>query len=357
MRSKILYFVSVILVLFTVTGCGSSSSSDDDNGGDNNNSTPNYFSALEQIPVGQSRLLDIPTYDGKNQVVHPDILLDDGTFYMAITPYPWSNVDHENPCFYESKDGLNFVQRGHNPIVDHPKNGYNDDPDLIIDPITKEYRIYYNETPSDYKTQYIAVLRSKDKGGTWIDHRKLLRFNTAGSEPFIVSPALVYNSYVSKYFMYHVEVDRDSVAHSPVMCKKDPHKHYIKVLTSNDGIGWDKKNIAGIGIDYPAGFHPWHINVIKGNNDTYYMLINGYNTGFCDHHFLYIAVSHDLSNWHFIPTPVVTSRDAVMPNIRVIYRSAALINGDDMYIYFSFFTDDSRWMLGVKHIKISQYVK
>jgi len=354
MKRKFFSLLSLSLFFLILTGCGGGSSSSDDNDQEEVNSA---FSALQQIPVGGSQLLEIPTYDGKNQVVHPDILLDGTTFYMAITPYPWSNVEHENPCFYESLDGLNFTPKGKNPIVNHPNNGYNDDPDLLLDPLTNEFRIYYNETPSDYQTQYLSVLRSKDKGGAWVDHQKLIRFNTSGNEPFIVSPAIIFNPNTSTYLMYHVEVDRDSVSHSPIMCKKDPYQHTIKVIPSNDGIVWDKKNILGIGIDYPAGFHPWHIDVLKGNANTYYMLINGYNSGFCDHHYLYLAVSHDLSNWHFIPTPIVTPEDAVMPNIKIIYRSTAIINGDDMYIYFSFFTNDKRWMLGIKHIKISQYVK
>jgi hypothetical protein len=335
--------------LITV-GCGGGGGGGDEASAPQNGGAD--FSALYAIAPGESVQIDIPTYDGKNQVVHPDIIEHNGLFYLAITPYPWSNVDHENPSFYVSGDGLNFAPAGTNPIVDHPNGGYNDDPDVIIDPKSGEFRIYYNETPRDYKKQYLAVLKSPD-GVAWTDHRKLVEFKTGAGEPFIVSPALIYSA--GYYFMFHVEIDTKSM-HSPRLCSKDPYPHFIRVMRSKDGMSWDKKQDDGIVIDYPSGFHPWHVDVVRGNGH-FYMLINGYYGNFCDRHDLYLAVSDDLIHWHFIPNPVVTPKDAVRPNIRVIYRSSALVNGDDMFIYFSFFTSDNRWFLGLKHIKISDYVK
>ena len=308
------------------------------------------YSALQAIPVGESRLLTIPTYDGSNQVVHPDIITHNGLFYMTITPYPWSNVEHENPSFYVSGDGLSFAPVGHNPLINHPKNGYNDDPDLIVDPRTGLYYIYYNETPRDHDIQYLDLLQSAD-GVNWT-HRRLTEFRTNKHEPFIVSPAIVINNGV--YDMFHVEIDTKN-EHSPNTCSDDPYKHQIRVMQSSDGVTWDKNQDVGIATDMPADFNPWHLNIIPGNGH-YYMLVNGYRSGFCDQHNLYLAVSDDLAHWHFVAQPIVTA-DKNFFDSKIIYRSAAVVNGDDMYVYFSFYRYDKRWMLGVKHISLSATVR
>ena len=343
--------MTIVLGAVLLSGCGGG-------GGSNKTSAPPEGSAgadtsvLQGIEVEGSRLITIPTYDGKNQVVHPDIITHDGLFYLTITPYPWSDVNHENPSFYSSADGLNFAPTGVNPIVDHPKGGYNDDPDLIIDPLSGAFSIYYNETPKGYDVQYLAMLRSPD-GVSWTDHRELVAFRTKKGEPFIVSPAIVY--YAGHYFMFHVEVDTDEKAHSPNLCRNDPHRHVIRVMFSEDGVTWDKHKDEGINIDFPADFNPWHMNIVEGNGH-FYMLVDGYRRGFCDRHYLYLAVSDDLTNWHFIDKPIVAASHDFFDS-KIIYRSAAIVDGGDMYVYFSFFTYDRRWMLAVKHIKISDYVK
>ena len=61
--------------------------------------------------------LTLSTYDGSGQVVHPSVLdfgqglVKPGStswngyrYWMAITPFPNGNSDHENPCLYASND-------------------------------------------------------------------------------------------------------------------------------------------------------------------------------------------------------------------------------------------------------------
>ncbi|KEI76749.1 hypothetical protein CF095_05680 [Clostridium botulinum] len=59
--------------------------------------------------------LDIKTYDGSNQLTHPDILYDkNGIFnhkyWLAFTPYPYYNDKLENPSIVVSEDGKKFVE-------------------------------------------------------------------------------------------------------------------------------------------------------------------------------------------------------------------------------------------------------
>ncbi len=349
MKSRLIQYLTTVVISFTLLGCGGASSGD---GNVSITSSEVDFSLLSNIPVGGSIVLNIPTYDGSGQVVHPDVIVKDNRFIMTITPYAFSNLDLENPSIYVSNDGITFQppEGVTNPLIFNPPNGYNDDPDIVFDPKSGNYFIYYNETPKDYDVQYLDLLQSSDLVN-WT-HRRLTEFRTKASDPFIVSPSIVISN--GTYFMFHVEIDTDAKAHSPKVCTRDPHKHLIRVMLSQDGVNWDKHQDVGIEIDTPSNFNPWHMNIVQAKG-KFYMLVNGYRNGFCDNHNLYLAVSDDLIHWHFVQQPIVTAGKDFYDS-KIIYRSAAVINGDDMYVYFSFYRYDNRWMLGVKHISLSAFM-
>ncbi|MBA3458618.1 MAG: hypothetical protein H0T46_01550 [Deltaproteobacteria bacterium] len=75
------------------------------------------FSRTDLVPH-----LEIPTYDGSGQVVHPDVLFDGYRYLLAYTPYPFSNGRFENPSIAISDDGLAFreIAPGVNPIAPAP---------------------------------------------------------------------------------------------------------------------------------------------------------------------------------------------------------------------------------------------
>jgi hypothetical protein len=83
-------------------------------------SCTNLEKILKKIP--DNTHVYIPTYDGSNQVVHPDVLFINDTFRLAITPYPLGNNQYENPSVYESSDGFHFTElkSGINPLVTSP---------------------------------------------------------------------------------------------------------------------------------------------------------------------------------------------------------------------------------------------
>lgn len=58
--------------------------------------------------------LQIPTYEGSNQSVHPSVLYfpsgwNGYKYWMAETPYPWANEAYENPSIHASHDGTIWV--------------------------------------------------------------------------------------------------------------------------------------------------------------------------------------------------------------------------------------------------------
>lgn len=109
--------------------------------------------------------LNIPTYDGSNQMVHPsviDFLAEHGLpqwggfrFWMVITPYPYGNDASENPSIYTSNDGINWFvpPRINNPIDYAPggwDQGFNNDPDMVYDPDQDEIRVYFRFASTDH---------------------------------------------------------------------------------------------------------------------------------------------------------------------------------------------------------------
>lgn len=129
---------------------------------------------------------------------------------------------------------------------------------------------------------------------------------------------------------------------------KVPHK--IRYIKSPDGKKWNKNKPYAIRIDYPYYFSPWHIDLFK-HHGKFFMLINGYRGIFWHKQDLYLAVSDNLIDWHFIKEPIVTSSKTFYNSTR-IYRSTGLIQNNNLFVWFSFKTYDKRWHLGVKKISL-----
>jgi len=312
------------------------------------------FSQLQKIKVNETKLLNIPTYDGSGEVVHPDIMIKDREFKMAITPYASSNLDLENPSYYISGNGIDFhPPKGlENPLVGKPKSGYNDDPDIIYNDKTKEYYIYYNETPFDEKSrtwdrQYLNLLTSKNSVD-W-KNQKLITFDFKRGDPFIVSPSIVVKDSIYHMFFIHIDNVNDHYCNA-----QDPHKHQIEEMISKDGLHWDKSKINNVDISLPKDFNPWHMNIIE-DSGRYYMLVNGYEHSFCNNHSLYLAYSDNLKDWNFVEKPLIKPSESLY-NSRNIYRSAAVIDGDDLYIYFSFYRFDKTWGVAIKRVSIEDTI-
>jgi hypothetical protein len=108
--------------------------------------------------------LQIPTYDGSGQVVHPSIIdflneygMDAWSgyrYWMVLTPYPYSKEQFENPSLYASHDGFTWAvpENITNPLdtaFGGMYNGFLSDPDMIYNPDTDQLWIYYRFVNSD----------------------------------------------------------------------------------------------------------------------------------------------------------------------------------------------------------------
>ena len=291
------------------------------------------------VGIPNEMLLNIPTYDGSGQGVHPDVLLLDppingNHFMMAFTPYPYYNARIENPSILLSQNGVDFVEpvAGINPLVPAPAYDHNDDPDLLFDQQHQKYYLHYLKTMRP-DSQNIQLLQSSD-GLHWSE-TTAIHFDLKAGDPLIVSPAFVQQFDGLSYRTWYVSLTDASGIYN------------VKSIYSADGITWDKTRIEQVNLNLPAPLVPWHLDVIK-NGLQYIMLAccrtpqtNSQNEK------LMIGVSTDGLNWHFRTTPLIDS-DPNFHNCESIYRSCGIISNNTLVVYYSLDDFNNEWKIGVK---------
>ncbi len=252
--------------------------------------------------------LSLPTYDQSNQVVHPDILVEQNRYVLAYTPYPYGNGDFENPSVAVGIDGLAFHEPapGVNPLVPTPATDHNDDPDLRFDTTTGEYALVYLETQRP-AFQLLVELRSRDLI-TWTGNTAI-HYDLAAGAPFIVSPAVLGT------MLFDVHLNGENVP-STIERLDEP---------------WDWRTAVPISIDM-HGVDPWHVDALPVG-DRFALLISGHPDDF-EHQNLYLATSSDLRAWTLREQPLLSFDDPAL-GVSTLYRSTGAVIGDELVVWYS----------------------
>ena len=204
------------------------------------------------VPNEELVTLNIPTYDGSGQAVHPSIIKSKNLGYLlAITPYPQCKADLENPQVFSSKDGLEFKVLGDsiNPI-DFPKPySHNCDPCLLKH--KNKFHLYYLEIEED--TCRLKYRNSKDCKN-WSDEQQLLELSNFG----LLSPSVLFDR---EYKMWVVEAGHNGFSTN--------HTN-VYLYSSKNGIKWNKIEK----INFDKNYLVWHLETKKYNNE-YLMLFSG----------------------------------------------------------------------------------
>jgi hypothetical protein len=257
--------------------------------------------------LGSSRLmLNIPTYEGSGQAIHPDILLlkkpiSGYRYWMAFTPYPNSLNIYENPSIVASNDGKNWeVPKGlRNPLEQAPSEGHYSDPDIFID---EDERLWLFFRWSHGLEERIYAKYSVD-GIRWSEKIAVLETDSES----LISPSIVFDKV---YKMWYVDIR--------------PEPNVIKIRTAPSPLGpWSdplKCKVNGV----PDDRNIWHLDVIKVKEgyDAFILLINkgkGLKNGE-----LYFATSKDGIEWNLSPFPILTPSSTGWDSF-IIYRSSALL--------------------------------
>lgn len=256
--------------------------------------------------------LELPTYDHSGQMVHPDVLVEDGRVIMAMTPYPYSDARKENPSLLVGADGMGFVELSDatNPIVQPPAIDHNDDPDLRVDPRTGAYEMFYLETMRPDK-QTLVSLRSPDLL-TWTRHDAVV-YDLAAGAPFIVSPTAIDVAGVTHLFWV------------------DAPSNTLQTMSSADGVTWDPTTATVIDCDL-HGLKAWHVDVLRGDAG-FGLLFSAFDAVF-NHQSLYLATSPDLAHWTLRPQPLLDYADEAL-GVESLYRSSGAITGDRLVVWYS----------------------
>ncbi len=312
MNFKSTTYVLLIAIALTLSACNSENPFDLDN-------------VIAALPA--DTLLSISTYDGSGQAVHPDIILSNNIFYLAITPYPFSNDSYENPCLYSSIDGLEFNPCVSNPLVKTPKNGHNSDPDIFIDN-SGILNICYRESISNDADNIILL---KNKGNLRFRSSTILHYPIIDPKNRVLSPSITY--YQDQYYLFYMR------------------KYEIKYLTSSNLDSLDKTNEHDINIHMPENYRCWHVDVFKAQDtDEYYMLLHGYLGAY--NYSLTFATSTDLTNWT-VQGEIINNDNLTDEEAWYVYRSTGIVNNNILVIWYSYRTYNNYWKLGLKKIDIN----
>ncbi|MBR4436580.1 MAG: hypothetical protein IKZ79_06710 [Spirochaetia bacterium] len=286
---------------------------------------------LSELSVGKLFRLDIPTYDGSGQAVHPSLLVqDDKTaggnpvadgpqFVLAFTPYTDTDDRVENPSVVISDDGLNFREEkpGLNPLVPAPEKDHNDDPDLFYS--NGKYGLLYLETKRPEK-QSLILLESADRIH-WEKHIIHEERFDQGSGCFMLSPKYIEKDGLS-YLFY---VNRDATG-----------GYQIEYVTGKDVYSLDFADRKAVTVSGLKEL-PWHLDIIRHQQSTggqchhdagdgWYMLLTTARDAEKDSRYtLRIAHSRDLVHWQM-------EEGFAVPDC---YRSSGFIKDGVMYLYIS----------------------
>jgi hypothetical protein len=288
---------------------------------------PAVFTATAVAPLPDLQYdelypIEVPTYDGSGQVVHPDYAAGSaGPFqdpgHLAITPYPFGNPQWENPSVFSGRGALTWLLESGapNPIVT-PSAGYLSDPDLVYVAETGEFWLYYRQVT---ESNVIHLVQSRD-GIHWS-----VPVQVAGAPNHeIISPTVV-NRGPNDWWMWAVNGGAAGCAGAATS---------VEVRHSGDGRHWSTP--APVELSQP-GFFPWHIDVewIAAKNE-FWAVYNVKVAGSCTTPAVFLATSPDGVHWTTRSSPIL-AKGSIPAFADIVYRSTFSYDpvSDDIIFWYS----------------------
>lgn len=277
--------------------------------------------------------LNVPTYDGSGEMVHPDAVVfprrwQGHRYWFAATPYPMGNAAFENPSAFtgDAADDWLDIAGVTNPLARPTAGAYLSDPDLTYDRPHDRLRLYYRQT-TDAADQ--IFLRTSSTGGDWSVPTLVLQDSRYG----LISPAVVREPN-GTWRMWAVNA-------SVAGCRARASALTLTQRRSPDGLEWSAPEPVSLTI---TGRVPWHWDVqyIRARHE-YWALVAAYPDGSnCSRTSIYFARSADGTRWTVSPTPLL--EPGVMAQLHdLVYRST-----------FRYFANDAVvrvWFSGAREVE------
>jgi hypothetical protein len=259
-----------------------------------------------ELPLDVIFPLDLKTYDGSGQTVHPDYVATGPEWthagqYLFITPYPNGNANFENPSIFESEQPTRWLVPNNvtNPI-ESPHDGYLSDPDAVYVPERNEVWLYFRQVTSENR---IRLTTSRD-GVAWSTPVDVAH----APNHEIISPSVVRRT-PNDWLMWAVNGNVGCTGSAAA----------VELRRSINGVDWSVPE--PVALTQP-GFSPWHIDVewIASRNE-FWALYNVKTAGSCTTSAVYLSTSTDGVHWTTYPSPVL-ARGAIDELRDVVYRSS-----------------------------------
>lgn len=209
-----------------------------------------------------SKPIDLKSYVGDDQIVHPKVLYFSNPFgghyyWMAYTPYPLALDGYENPCIAYSDDGYEWHNIGDNPLDDPNTSGvYDSDTHLVYRDDLEQLECWYRRVDTTVSTaEEIICRRVSADGFTW-GNEEILYTNNSGDYDKLLSPAVVWNG--TNYDVW-VVYRGASIYYYTVDSTDATQWTYVRRIAPT----WTYNNVEYI---------PWHLDVIK-DGATYIMVM------------------------------------------------------------------------------------
>ena len=284
--------------------------------------------------------LDLPTYEGSGQCVHPDVIQIGGTcvphrLLMAMEPYPHAQSAFENPSILGSDDGINWcVPAGVvNPVVPAPtrQGSWHSDGDLLL---TREGRLFLYYRYNSGRGETTLLLQKTCDAVKWSAPDRLCTFPVSGR---FASPAVVADD--ETYSLYYV----------------DTIDEQVKRVTSRDGIDWRTESTV---FAFDAA---WHLDATRAG-EWVYLLLNDKRSLFllrsCDHRNWWIL---DEDGWRTYraestgvrPWPLLSPTSGAWDDA-LIYRSSLLVESGGLRLWYGAKSTANVWRVGYTDGSIPQ---
>jgi len=233
--------------------------------------------ATPPLPMGlltnNNTCLNIPTYDGKNQVTHPCVLYTESgwngfTYLMTMTPYPYYDSSKENPSMRYSNDGITWekITGQPDPVINNPSVGFYSDPNIELVGGTVYLFYRYAYTAPDPDVIYYNYTTTTD-GVTWttpvqtdmnLTRSNSFVFNGTGWESWGHSTATGNLTHYTSadaitwtqtgttsinttpFSQWHSEVKKYDNQYMVLM--SDSQNKNLRFYTSSDGLLWNLEN-------------------------------------------------------------------------------------------------------------------
>lgn len=270
--------------------------------------------------------IQITTYDGSEQCVHPDVIEYKDRLYMCFTPYPFGIDTYENPSIVYLNNKRWEYWSGVSPLVKETDFHYHlSDPCLTTDDQTL-YLFYRRTEKSKCKASQLFFIMSKN-GENWSAPTSV----ELEIEHDFISPAVILTN---RWHLIYVNVENENNA--------------LYILSGDMPYNYDKREKVKL-----EGFKNerlWHIGIVAKNNyNSKYsadksfacILTNINEKGKYSIHFGTLTYCEE--KWVLNCKKEIVNQDIL--NCKIVYKSTLCKIGSKAQIFISMSNNNNCWKI------------